>query len=78
MPKPGTISFAAKAHDNEWTVAFTQQKETKTLFYEPPQYVITISTVRTYEIGCKEDSNNGTTIVSMCVDPNTSYTEIEV
>ena len=45
MPSPGSISFAPKAIDDEWTVAFIRHKRIDTFFLQPHKYVVTLSYV---------------------------------
>ena len=70
MPTPRFISFLPKA---SWTVALVRHKEIKTYMYQPPQYVVSVSTVRQFEV----DTETNTT-VTVPIDSKETHTEIEV
>ena len=76
MPKPRTILFISESNtsDDQWTVALIRHKEIQTYFFHQPEYVVTISTVRQFEVKSEADS----TKVSVCIDSKEPHTEIEV
>lgn len=73
MPTSRFISFSPKASNNSWTVALVRHKEIKTYMYQPPQYVVSVSTVRQFEV----DTDTNTT-VTVPIDSKETHTEIEV
>lgn len=77
MSAPRTISFISKASDEKWTVALIRHKEIQTHFFQQPQYVVTIATVRQFEVDNEDESDIGT-VISVCVDSKEQHTEVEV
>ena len=53
--------------------SYSSQK-IQTYFFQQPQYVVTISTVRQFEV----DDEADTAIESVCIDSKEPHTEIEV
>ena len=85
MTAPRTISFVSKASKEEWIVDLIRHKEIHTHFYRQPQFVVTISTVRQFEVENKDahsETESGCsdteTVSSVCVDSKPSHSEIEV
>lgn len=79
MPKPRTISFTPESNtsDDQWTVALIRHKEIQTFSYHQPEYVVTISTVRQFEVGSAEADSTDVS-ASVCIDSKEPHTEIEV
>lgn len=75
MTAPRTVTFASKAFSDEWIVDLIRHKEVQTHFLKPPQFVVTISTVRQIEVNNKDGSD---TVSCVCVDSTPSHSEIEV
>ena len=73
MTKERTISFSSKALDNSWRVALIRHKEIKTYTYQHPQFVVSVSTVRQFEV---DTESNTSAIVD--IDSKEPHTEIEV
>ena len=71
MLTPRVVSFSPKASDNSWTVALIRHKEIKTYMYKPPQFVVSVSTVRQFEVEIN-------TTVTVSIDSKESHAEIEV
>ena len=73
MPTPRVISFLPKDSDDSWTVALIRHKEIKTYMYKPPQFVVSVSTVRQFDV----DTETNTT-VTVFINSKEKHMEIEV
>ena len=50
MLEPGVISFAPQAPDGEWSVTHVRHKKWGGYYFRDYKYVVTISTVGSYDI----------------------------
>ena len=50
MPEPNVIHFAPQSPDGEWTVTHIRHKKWEGYYFRDSKYVVTISTVGSYDI----------------------------